>query len=136
MLLISFQLPLTRTKAGVSVDDLVASDAGSPETDDFESTPVKTKVSRESPSVSKANNNKFKIFKGTKRSRLQSIIYSPLDTEDNSPVFVEKVAKPKLVDLNALHEGMRHFRFITCFVAPGHLPEVPLLGALLDLVTI
>ena len=130
---------MTRAR-GLTIDDFgenTMDTAGSPElvAINQQSSKKTTRPSRESSSLSKtfANNNKFKIFKGTKRSRLASVVYSAVEPEE-SPVFVDKVAGPKLIDLSALLKGIKHFRFISCFIAPGHVPEAALIAALMDLV--
>eukprot|EP00795_Rhopilema_esculentum_P015050 gene15050-6214_t len=132
------KLPLTRAR-GLTIDDFgenTMDTAGSPElvAINQQSSKKTTRPSRESSSLSKtfANNNKFKIFKGTKRSRMASVVYSAVEPED-SPVFVDKVAGPKLIDLSALLKGIKHFRFISSFIAPGHVPEAALIAALMDL---
>eukprot|EP00794_Sanderia_malayensis_P013748 gene13748-15184_t len=95
------------------------------------------KLSRDSSSSIKPSggSNKFRFFsKATKRSRLGSAFYSPIGTNDGSSVFTDdRTVKQNLVNLEALSEGMQQFRFITNFINPGHLPEVELIPAMLDL---
>ncbi len=96
------------------------------------------KQSKESPSLAKSTgSNRFRFFsKNTKRSRLGSVVYSPLGSERNSSVLTEdNVSRPSLVKLGALNEGMKQFRFITNFLSPGQVPEEALLAALMDLVS-
>ena len=80
------------------------------------------------------HSTKFKIFKGGKRTRYGTLVYDAVDEEDASQVFIEKTQKPAKLNLNELLKGMRAFRFMSSFLAPGHLPEKALIAALMDLV--
>ena len=72
--------------------------------------------------------------KGGKRTRYGTVIYDAVDEEDASKVFAEKSLKSAKINVDALLKGMRAFRFMSSFVAPGHMPETALVAALLDLV--
>lgn len=83
-------------------------------------------------SRSSAQSSKMKIGKGGKRPRYGTMIYGPVDEEDTGQVFLED--NKKRIDLAELLKGVKSFRFMSCFVTPGHLPETSLIGALMDLV--
>ena len=56
--------------------------------------------------------------------------------DESTPITVEN-SKPKPVPLNlvAVKDGMERFRFLLQFTPAGQIPEVSVLGAMLDLVS-
>ena len=120
---------------GITVDDTAdqSTDISSPEANmGLHSWPRPVKSGKESMRFA-THNTKFKFFKGNKRPRYATVVYGPVD-EENASVFLEKSQKPKKINLQELLKGMKAFRFMSCFVAPGHLPETALIAALMDLV--
>ena len=133
-----FQFPFVRTK-GITIDYSATDlpfDTSSPEHQQGAHPSHRSLKSIKEPTKHTLHGNKFKIFKGGKRTRYGTIVYEAVDEEDASQVFAEKGQKLAKLNLDELLKGMTAFRFMSSFFAPGHLPETSLIAALLDLVSI
>ena len=120
---------LSRTK-GVSVEEML--DVA---TDHQHATLIRSSKLHSTSTLKSNGSNKFRLFtRNTKRSAQGSVIHSPVDP--NSSVFNYERGKGIVpVNLDSLLRGMEQFRFITGFVHAGHVPEIALIGAMMDLVS-